>query len=1106
MPQDLYRYFCITENDWIKEKVDIDDPVPTVCKNDPGHTIDSTTIHIFKRAKRKSEFGLENVQNIKDNVAGSVAPTVSDDISAGYTPGSRWVNKTNDEVYFCVSAEKGAAIWQKATENVIGVNIGTSGIGIYKEKNNETLEFKKLNPKSDKLSIEEHTSGNRIDLDIIENNIDVNNLANTPSGQIIGTTDIQTLTNKTINSTNNTILLNASTVTSGTFANARISSSSVTQHQDLIDHNSLANYVQNQHLDWTQDQGSNNIHPNNITSEAVTQFQGSINHDSLTGIIANQHIDHSTVSILPGQGLSGGGTITQNRTLALNLNSLTEDTNPDTASDYIVTYDVSQGSHKKVLIDNLPSSSTGEANLAQNVGTSGIGIWKDKTGTTLNFKKINAGSNKITLTDDTLNSEVKIDLVESNINIDNLLNSPSSGVVGLTDTQTLTNKTLTSPILTSPQIYDASEDHQYVFDTPELTGNRTVSLPLLTGNDTFVFENFPQTLSNKNINALNNSITGLDKTDVGLGNVENSKMNLNAITDPTGSDDSNSGYSVGSVWVNVSSDKAFICVDATISSAIWQDITVGSGGTVTTFDAYDSTGNQTFTTGTIVLNLDTERKNTGHFTLTSDVLTVNTGGTYVITCRVTTDITSGAARSTSKFWLERNTGTGFTEVTGSRGHMYNREANNGENTATVVIIKDISAGHQFRIMINRETGSDTMTTVAGGSSLTLFNLNNASGTAGGEANTGSSVGSGVGIFKTKTNTNLEFKSLTSSPGLNVTDNGETVNMALDINALTNDSNPNVSTDYLLFYDTSSGTHEKTLISNIQTVAQNLGSGEEVYHGRSGNTVQFKSLVPGSNVSLNSDSNTVTINSTVGMNWRGTWTSQNYVIDDVVEHGGSCYICILDTTSNQPPTIDMYWDLVTQKGNDGADGSGTSMIFREDGINVPNTPHSIFNFVGDFALTDAGSGVINIRNDPKYFYAYDVNGLTAIYNGWTDLPWDTEGRKDSVYTHDPDSAEISFSITSWYEIQFDISAESTSGSSRSQAEIRVLEDTGSGYTEIPGTRATLYIRTSAYGASATIKFIRQIVAGTKIKIQGDNTVGSSQTKTLPNGCRVLIKSI
>ena len=59
----------------------------------------------------------------------------------------------------------------------------------------------------------------------------------------------------------------------------------------------------------------------------------------------------------------------------------------------------------------------------------------------------------------------------------------------------------TSPVMTTPQINDTTEDHQYVFAVNELTADRTVTLPLLTGDDEFVFKDHTQTLTNKTLTA-----------------------------------------------------------------------------------------------------------------------------------------------------------------------------------------------------------------------------------------------------------------------------------------------------------------------------------------------------------------------------------------------------------------------------------------------------------------------------------------------------------------------------------------------------------------------------------------------------------------------------
>lgn len=50
---------------------------------------------------------------------------------------------------------------------------------------------------------------------------------------------------------------------------------------------------------------------------------------------------------------------------------------------------------------------------------------------------------------------------------------------------------------------------------------------------------------------------------------------LDATAPPTANDDAGDGYAVGSIWVDVTNDKAYILVDSTTGSAVWKEITAG---------------------------------------------------------------------------------------------------------------------------------------------------------------------------------------------------------------------------------------------------------------------------------------------------------------------------------------------------------------------------------------------------------------------------------------------------------------------------------------------------------------------------------------------------
>ena len=112
---------------------------------------------------------------------------------------------------------------------------------------------------------------------------------------------------------------------------------------------------------------------------------------------------------------------------------------------------------------------------------------------------------------------------------DRIVYVPNDGGTLILDScqQTLTNKTILSPSLTTPSIKDNDSSHSYNFVLGNLTANRNITIPTLSTNDTFVFANATQTLTNKTIQDLtigNPKLTGITNGSNVLDSADNKYM------------------------------------------------------------------------------------------------------------------------------------------------------------------------------------------------------------------------------------------------------------------------------------------------------------------------------------------------------------------------------------------------------------------------------------------------------------------------------------------------------------------------------------------------------------------------------------------------------
>ncbi|TXG82092.1 MAG: hypothetical protein E6R13_05425 [Spirochaetes bacterium] len=131
-----------------------------------------------------------------------------------------------------------------------------------------------------------------------------------------------------------------------------------------------------------------------------------------------------------------------------------------------------------------------------------------------------------------------------------------------------------------------------------------------------------------------------------------------------------------------------------------------------------------------------------------------------------------------------------------------------------------------------------------------------------------------------------------------------------------------------------------------------------------------------------------------------------------------------------------------------------------------------------------------------FSGSDTLGGVNISSGWTDIPIDTEHVKTSNMVHSANSAEITVNRTGTFQFNGFVSIRSNPGTN-SAAEARLVVNTGSGYTEVIGTRVFVSTDTNNEDdrGTGTFSLSLSVVSGYKYKLQAQRINGSATMETL-----------
>lgn len=377
-----------------------------------------------------------------------------------------YVISTSDPIIVDVTAIEFARFAPTTGENNTSSNVGIAGVGVFKQKNVENFEFKKIVSTSAHITISDNTGDSTVDFSFVSGEIisvgalDAGSISSNFGNIDIGTSTLDagnaTLTQLDVDS----IRINTNTISSVN-SNGDINILPNGTGETLIKADPVSNLgiATKQYVD-NASSGLDTKDPARVTTaaalDAYTQSgtgvgamltavaNGSINNSGIDGVTdlvvtdrvlvrgpgATSDVHNGMYEVTQvGDGSSGWvltrtadfdgvGEVKQGTYSLITEGTVYQGSSWTVATSGVITVDTTAITFTQFTI---PSASV----IASNEGNGGVGVFKQKTGNTLEFRNVNSTNNMLTVALDNVNNEIDLTVNSGNITTTGELNSGS---------------------------------------------------------------------------------------------------------------------------------------------------------------------------------------------------------------------------------------------------------------------------------------------------------------------------------------------------------------------------------------------------------------------------------------------------------------------------------------------------------------------------------------------------------------------------------------------------------------------------------------------------------------------------------------------------------